>query len=390
MFRKILGHMAFIAGVLLTAQSAQAADIVKVGIVGPMTGPFAVMGENWRQGIETYFAQHGDTAGGRKIEVIYRDTGGDPAKAKLAVQELLTRDQVSFLGGFGLTPEAAASAPAINQTKTPTLLSHVASPSLLGMSPYFVRLGEVISAPAEVASAWALKQGKKSAYVAVGDYAPGIDVLNAFKKHFVARGGTIVGEDRIPLNTVDFSSFAERIAAAKPDLVEIFIPPGSPAVGFVKALAARGVTKSAIVIGQSEAEDSDLHLFDDSIKGFHSAIYYASTLDTPVNKAFVSALQQKFGAKVLPSTFTIGAYDSMALVFKLLEAQAGKALDGDAAMAALKGYSWTSPRGQVTLDNRETIQDFFVREVRETPSGLRNVVIETFPQVNPATFGTMK
>ena len=91
----------------------------------------------------------------------------------------------------------------------------------------------------------------------------------------------------------------------------MIIPPGSPAVGFVKALAARGVMKNAIVIGQGEAEDPDLHLFDDSVKGFHSSIYYSSTSETPENKAFNAALKQKFGPDALPSTFTLGAYDAM-------------------------------------------------------------------------------
>ena len=280
---KSLWSLAFIAGASLMSAggSVSAQETIRMGIVGPMTGNNAVMGEHWRQGIEAYLARHGDVAGGRKIEVVYRDTGGDPSKAKQLVQELVIRDKVSFVGGFGLSPEAAASAAIINQAKIPAFLFHTASPALMGMSPYFVRMGQNIGTCAEVASAWALKENKKTAYIAVADYAPGIDVLNAFKKHFVARGGTIVGEDRIPLNTVDFSSFAERIAATKPDIIEIFIPPGSPAVGFVKALAARGVMKDSIVIGEGEAEDPDLHLFDDAVKGFHSSIYYSSTLDTP-------------------------------------------------------------------------------------------------------------
>ena len=74
-------------------------SIVKLGVVGPFTGPFAVMGEQWRQGIETYLAVHGDTVNGRKIEVIYRDTTGNPATAKQLTQELVTRDKVQFLGG---------------------------------------------------------------------------------------------------------------------------------------------------------------------------------------------------------------------------------------------------------------------------------------------------
>ena len=378
------------AALLIAITQAPAQETVKMGIVGPMTGPNAVMGDNWRQGIEAYVAQHGDTAGGRKIEIIYRDSGSDPAKAKQLVQELVVRDKVSFLGGFGLSPEAAAAAPLINQAKIPAFLFHVASPALMSQSPYFVRLGQNMATCAEVASWWALKQNKKAAYIAVADYSPGIDVLNAFKKHFTAHGGSIVGEDRIPLNTVDFSPFAERIAAAKPDLVEVFIPPGSPAVGFVKALAARGVITSSVVIGQGEAEDPDLHLFDDSVKGFHSSIYYSSTSDTPQNKAFQDTLKQKFGPDTLPSTFTLGAYDAMGLVFKMLEAQAGHDLNGAKEMELMKGYSWVSPRGKITLDpaTREPIEDFVIRQVRRTPAGYRNVVIDTIPQVDPSTFGT--
>ena len=388
---KALLRLASLSAVLVgLAGHAFAEDVVKMGVVGPMTGPNAVMGDNWRQGIEAYLALHGDTAGGRKIEIIYRDTGGDPAKAKQLVQELVVRDKISFVGGFGLSPEAAASAPVINQAKIPAFLFHTASPALMAASPYFVRMGQNIATNAQVGSAWALKQNMKSAYIAVADYAPGVTVLDAFKKHFTAHGGTIAGEDRMPLNTVDFSSFAERIAAAKPDLVELFIPPGSPAVGFVKAVAARGVMKDSVVLGEGEAEDPDLHLFDDSVRGFRSVIYYSSTSETPENKAFKDALKTKFGPDALPSTFTLGAYDAMGLVFKMLEAQAGRDLDGAAEMNLLKGYSWISPRGKVTLDpdTREPIEDFVVREVKQTSEGYRNVVIDRIPQVNPATFGS--
>jgi branched-chain amino acid transport system substrate-binding protein len=378
-------------GAAFASAPAFAQETVKYGIVGPMTGPFAVMGDNWRQGLEAYIALHGDTFGGRKVEIIYRDTGADASKAKQFAQELVIRDKVSFLGGFGLTPEAAASAPVINSAKIPAFLFHTASPATMAQSPYFVRMGQNIATNAEVAAVWALKNGKKTAYVAVADYAPGVNVLDAFKKYFSAHGGSIVGEDRIPLNTVDFSPFAERIAAAKPDVVPIFIPPGSPAVGFVKALAARGVMKDSTVIGEGEAEDPDLHLFDDSVKGFHSSIYYSSTEETPENKAFIGSLKAKFGPETLASTFTVGAYDSMGVIAMLLEKMQGEGLDGPKEMELMKGFSWASPRGKVTLDpgTREPIEDFMIREVRPTDGGgYRNVIIDTIPQVNPATFAS--
>ena len=38
----------------------------------------------------------------------------------------------------------------------------------------------------------------------------------------------------------DFAPFAERIANAKPDFINVFVPGGAPAVSFMKALAAQG------------------------------------------------------------------------------------------------------------------------------------------------------
>lgn len=387
---KSLKRLAAVAVLSVMATSGAGwADVIKIGVVGPMTGPLANMGAQWRQGIEAYMALNGNTVGEHEIEVVYRDSTGNPATAKQMAQELIVREGVQALLGFGISPSAAAAAPIINEVKIPTFLPHVASPGLLQASPYFVRLGQSIATNAEVASAWALQQGIKSAYIAVADYAPGHDVAKAFRPHFEAGGGTVVGEDNIPLSTVDFSPFAERIAEANPEMVQLFIPPGAQAVSMVKALAARGVMESATIIGQGEAEDSDIHLFDGAIRGFHSAIYYSESFDTPENKRFLEGLATAAGPDVLPSTFTLGAYDGMALIYKVVGEMQGDRLDGDAVMASLAGYSWTSPRGKVTIDaaTREPIEDFVIRRVEDTDRGLRNVVIATIPQVVPAPVG---
>jgi branched-chain amino acid transport system substrate-binding protein len=372
--------------VLTVGGGATAAEkpIVKLGVVGPFTGPFAVMGEQWRHGIETYLALHGDVVNGRKIEVVYRDTTGNPATAKQLTQELVTREKVSFLGGYGLTPEANASASVINSAKIPTFLYHAASPSSMALSPYFVRVGQNIATNGAVSAYWALKAGKTKAYIAIADYGPGHDFAKGFREYYTSHGGEIVREDAIPLNTVDFSPFAERIDAAAPQYLAMFIPPGAPAVSMVKALAARGILTKTLVVGQGEAEDPDIHLFDGAILNFHSVIYYSSTMDTAENKRFIEALQAKFGQQALPSTFTLGGYDSMALVFK---AVSEGDLDGDKMMRSLVGYTYESPRGKVTIaPSREPVEDFIVRRVERTGEGLRNVIIDTIPRVDPATF----
>ena len=104
---------------------------MKFGIVGPFSGGSALNGVQWKQGIDAWLALNSDTINGRKIEIIYRDTAsGNPAVAKQLSQELLVQDKVDVLGGYALSPEAAGVAPLIDETKTPTLLFHVASPVL--------------------------------------------------------------------------------------------------------------------------------------------------------------------------------------------------------------------------------------------------------------------
>lgn len=375
------------AALIAAAPAALAQDTVKIGFVGPYTGPFAVAGQSFRHGVDAYMALNGNQAGGRKVEVIYRDSAGaDPTLAKRLAEELVVKDKVAMLGGFYLSPEVAATAPVANAAKTPLFIVNAATPALMKMSPYFVRMGQPINLPAELAAVYARQSGKSRGYVAVGDYGPGHIVEQSFIDKFKSEGGQMVGNVRIPLNTADFAPFAERIANANPDVLQIFIPPGAASVAFSKALAARGLTQKVLIIGQGEAEDSDLPLFDDSIVGFKSIIYIDANAKNAENVAFAEWLKKNAGPTVRPNSFSIGAYDAMHLAYKMLADQAGKPFSGEAAMKSLPGYTWKSPRGPVTIDpvTREPIQNFYLREVVKSADGVKsNRVVKTWDQVKP-------
>ena len=74
------------------ASFGAAAQTVKVGIVGPFSGPFAHYGTLFKNGAEAYIASQGGKLAGKDIELIYRDTGGpNPGQTKTLVQELIGR-----------------------------------------------------------------------------------------------------------------------------------------------------------------------------------------------------------------------------------------------------------------------------------------------------------
>lgn len=360
---------------------AAAELVIKFGIVGPFSGASALNGVQWKQGIDAWLSLNGDTINGRKIEIVYRDTAsGNPAVAKQLSQELLVQDKVDVLGGYALSPEAAGVAPLVNETKTPTLLFHVASPVLTTLSPYFIRVGQNIAQNASGAAKYALRQGKKTAYITVADYAPGKDVRKAFSETFTKGGGTIVGDQLVPLNTVDFAPVAERIAQTNADWVQLFLPPGATSVGAMKAFAARDLLKKVQIVGQGEAEDLDMGLFGDSVEGFYSYNYNSGAVNNPENVKFRATLKKLFGPSAEPSSFSLGGYDAMELLAQMIRSQKGDQFSSEDAMAGVLGYSWKSPRGPVTIDktSREPIQNFYVRRVeRQADGSLRNVIVET-------------
>ncbi|TMH23170.1 MAG: ABC transporter substrate-binding protein, partial [Betaproteobacteria bacterium] len=100
------------AALLALASTVSAQNVVKLGMVGEFSGPFAQYGQQILGGMKAYMKLHGDTVAGKKIEIVQKDTGGPaPDVAKRLAQELVTRDNVDILVGFGLTPNALAVAP---------------------------------------------------------------------------------------------------------------------------------------------------------------------------------------------------------------------------------------------------------------------------------------
>src|SRR3982074_1991009 len=73
--------------------SAASADVIKVGVIGTMSGPYALFGQNFKMGIDAWVAEYGSKVGTHDVEFIYKDEEGpNPAKSKALAQELLIKD----------------------------------------------------------------------------------------------------------------------------------------------------------------------------------------------------------------------------------------------------------------------------------------------------------
>ncbi len=234
-----------VAGVALwgaAVTAGQAQESVKIGLILPMTGGQASTGKQIDNAVKLYMQQNGDTVAGKKIEIILKDDAALPDNTKRIAQELIVNDKVNIIAGFGVTPAALAAAPLATQAKVPEIVMAAGTSIITERSPYIVRTSFTLAQSSTIIGDWAAKNGIKKVATLTSDYAPGNDALNFFKEHFIAGGGEIVEEVKVPLANPDFAPFLQRMKDAKPDAMFVFVPAGQGG-NFMKQYAERGLDK---------------------------------------------------------------------------------------------------------------------------------------------------
>jgi branched-chain amino acid transport system substrate-binding protein len=371
-----------VVAVLAMTGTAASADVIKVGVIGTMSGPYALFGQNFKMGIDAWVAQHGSKVGEHQVEFVYRDEESpNPAKSKALAQELLVKDKVQYLAGLYFTPDAMAVAPLLEESRTPLVVLNAATSAIVEKSPYIVRTSFTMWQNTVPAAHVARKNGSNKVAIAVSDYGPGIDAENAFKKTFEADGGTVAEAIRMPLNTTDFSPIMQRIKDSGADTIFTFLPAGPPTLGFVKAYIDNGLKAAGVKLMSTGdvVTEPDLPNIGDSGIGILSTYHYAVSHASPENQAFLDQIV-KDGGKLDEVTMTsVAAYDGARLIYKMIEATDGQR-DPDKAIAAVKGMQWISPRGPVSIDpdTRHIRQNVYLREIAKQDGKLINKEIQTF------------
>ena len=361
--------------------SAQGAT-VKIGLILPMTGPFASTGRQIEAAAKLYMAQNGATVAGQKVELILKDDTGTADVTKRLAQELIVNEKVGVIAGFGLTPLALAVAPLATQAKVPAICMAAATSTITEASPYIVRSGFTVPQITVPLAEWSTKNGIKKVVSVVSDYGPGLDAEKAYKERLLASGGEIAGELRVPLRNPDFSPFLQRAADAKPDAVFAFVPSGVGAQ-FMKQYVERGLDKSGIklIVTGDVVDDDILNDMGDVALGIVSSHHYSAAHDSPENKSYVAAFRAAAGG-LRPNFHSVGGFDGMRLIYEALKKTGGKP-GGDDLVAAMKGMSWASPRGPMSIDpaTRDVVQNVYMRRVEKVGSELYNVEFATVANV---------
>jgi branched-chain amino acid transport system substrate-binding protein len=385
--RTLLADTAAGAAAALTRFSvpavAQAAPF-KLGLLTVKTGPLAAGGIQMEQGVLTYLKEKNYTLGGRKVDFISGDTGGNPAGAKTKAQELIEREKVDAIVG----PLAAFELYAINdyiiQQKMPTL-SLAAADNLTQRTPnpYLLRASATSSQATQPLGHFAATELKLKRVVTISeDFAFGHEQMGGFQASFRANGGCVVNKLWPPLVTPDYTPYVAQIADCD-GVCQGFA--GSNPLRFMKAYAGAGL-KYPVVAGEAGADDFLLKSFGEEAIGLISAAPYTLDLENDANHRFIDGMLKNYDA--IPGQYAALLYGNCQVLDAGLKAAGGDASDKEKFMVVLKGVSLTdTPRGSLKFDHlNNVVGAIYIRRLgtEGTKYGLKlwNKTIKTYDNVS--------
>jgi branched-chain amino acid transport system substrate-binding protein len=207
-------------------------------------------------------------------------------------------------------------------------------------------------------------------------------VVAAFKAGTEKAGGAL--KDEIPMGgpaaVPDFTPFLQRIKDRKPDCAYFFTPAASFNAPLARTYRDLGLAAAGIrFLGTGDlTQDTTLPLLGDAAVGWLTAGHYTADLETPENRAFLAAWTAEYGDKTRPDFFTVQGWDAMAAVVHVVKSLDGK-IDGDKAVASLKGWKFASPRGPIEIDpaTRDIVQNIYVQKVVKKGDRIGIEVIDT-------------
>jgi branched-chain amino acid transport system substrate-binding protein len=358
---------------------ASAQEPLKIGLIQSLTGPFSTVGKATVNGAQLYVRRHGDVVAGRRVELVVSDDATSPDRAKRIAQEMIVNDRVAIVCA-GITPSALAIAPLVTEAKIPTVVMVSGASITVERSPYMVRTSFTLGQSSTVMADWVARNGARKIVTIVNEWAPGLESETEFKNRIAMSNARIVDSLRMPLANPDFAPFLQRARDLGPDTLFVF--PANQAAIFAKQFVERGMDKSGIrLVGTGDLTDDDeLPGMTDATLGIITAHHYSALHDSPLNRTFVEAFQAAYGKR--PNYHSVAGYDGMHLIYEALKKTGGN-VDGNALVAAMKGMSWESPRGPISIDpeTRDIVQNEYIRRVERANGQLYNVEFATIEAV---------
>ena len=346
---------------------AKPVEQVRVGFSTSISGPFAALGAEARDGFNLALKQLGGKLGGIPVEVFATDEAGNPDTARQHVDRYIKRDRIHFYTGPIGSNVALAVGPTLFAAEV-FYLSNNAGPSQLAgaqCNAFFFSTAYQNDVYHEAAGKFAAERGFKKVAVLAPNYPAGQDSINGFKRGY---GKPVISETFTKLGQLDYAAELATLRAEAPDALFIFLP-GGMGINFIKQFVGAGLSTTTQIIGPGFSADEDIiRAVGEPMLGMFNTAHWNHDFSNAASQAFVQAFVKEYGR--LPSIYAAQAYDTVMMMDAAVRDVKGE-LDNKAALrAALKKANFKSVRGEFKFGNNQyPIQDYYLRTVGKDSQG---------------------
>lgn len=364
----IVGTALALAAAFPVAATAQTP--IKIGFVGELSGPTAVVGQDQFDGFNLLIERNGGKLGGVPVQLLREDSQLKPDVANQVVQRLVEKEKVPIITGISFSNVMMAVHKYITENEVFLIGSNAGPSQIAGArcSPFQFITSWQGDQAAEAMGQYAREKGYKKVYVMAPNYQAGKDVVAGFKRYYK---DALLDEVYTPLTQLDFNAELAQVAAAKPDAVFAFYP-GGLGVAFAKQYTLAGMNKTIPMLSTFVVDALSLPAIGDSAIGLVSGGFWAPDFNNAASKQFVADFEAKY--KRIPSNYAAQSYDAAQLLDAAIAKVKGNVADKKAFMAALKSADFKSVRGDFKFGNNNfPVQGMHVMQVAKDEKGRLNL-----------------
>lgn len=360
------------------ATAAFAEDPIKIGVPVGLSGANSVVAPSVVQAAELAVEEINAKGGvlGRPLELEIADDASGAAGAQKAFDSLVFQKEVNVVISMETSAARNAGLPIISKGDVPYIYTSFYEGKSCN-AKLFVDAWVPEQQVPPVVDNFISKQGAKKFFLIGSDYSFGRGMLTFAKAYIEKSGGEVIGEEYLPMDGSDWTAIISKLRSSGADAIITSTAGGAPNVTLTKQLRSSGVT---LPYGNLAVDEGTAKSMGADAKDIFLSASYVTGIDSPENKAFLSAMEKKFGKELrTPNDLSVPQYEAIYL-YKAAVEKAGSTDTAD-VLKALPDVSFTGPRGKISMNKQHHAPlTMYLGQVKDDGSV---AVVDSFKDVDP-------
>jgi branched-chain amino acid transport system substrate-binding protein len=338
-----------VSGTALVPAGAGAAEPIKLGLLEDQSGNFAIAVIPKIHAVELAVEEINGKGGvlGRPIKIIHYDTQSDNTRFQEFARRLIQQDKVDVILGAFSSASREAIRPIMDKYNQLYFYNNQYEGGVCDSNNFVT--GAVPEQQFSTLIPWMMEKYGKKVYTIAADYNFGQISAEWVRIIVKENGGTMVGEEFIPLSVSQFSQTIQNIQKAKPDVLVTLLV-GANQASFYEQQAAANLgfpMASSVNVGQAYEHR---RFKAPALKDMYVTANYVEEVDSPASNDFKKRFHAKFPNEPYINQEAANSYDAVYLYKAGIE-KAGST-DQKKVAAALRsgGLCTTGPSGKVCID----------------------------------------